>query len=96
MVQCDKCHVEFKTDSENCSICGGPTTAVLVAATVGGGDAFLSTSNQASNSDSSSGLLGFSGILMGLVGLIAAFFLFSNAKSGWGGLDNKMGSSPCR
>jgi len=89
MVQCEKCHLEFETDMEKCSHCGEATTALIVEPKVSGG-AFQSSSSQTSNADSSSGLLSFSGILMGLVGLIVAFTLFSNAKSGFSGLDNKM------
>jgi len=40
--------------------------------------------------DNSSALLALSGTLMAIFGVIVAFFLFSKAKSGWSGLDNKM------
>ena len=88
MTQCEKCHLEFETDLIKCVQCGEPTTALIVGQA--GDGPIRSTNRQTSDSDSSSGFLSFSGVLMGLVGLIVAFALFSNAKSGFGGLDNKM------
>ena len=49
-----------------------------------------SVSNNETPTDVSPGVLLFSGVLMIILGLIVSIYLFSNAKSGWSGLDNRM------